>query len=93
MGRISKEEKESDVLFLKASSAGKEGKQLTFTFGIESVPTFLLFKAGKKYGDPFGVVKLPSKKLDAAIKCLESGDDFPYEKIGMDTKVRRTKLK
>lgn len=93
MARISKEEKKSETLFLKASTAGKSGKQLTFTFGIDSVPTFLIFKNGKKYGKPFGVVKLPSKKLDAVIDCLENDEEFPTDKVGMETKVRRTKLK
>ena len=92
MARISREEKESPILFAKASSAGKEGKQLTFTFKIDSVPTFVLFRKGEMYGEPFGVAKLPSKKLDKAIKNLESGKDWDEKIIGMEPQVRRTKL-
>merc|ERR1712154_334262 len=73
MARISKEEKESDTQFAKASSAGKNGKQLTFTLKIDSVPTFVLFRNGAIYGEPFGVTKLPSKKLEKVIEYLETG--------------------
>lgn len=93
MARISKEEKQSDLLFAKASSAGKEGKQLTFTLNIDSVPTFILFKKGQRYGEPFGVVKLPSKKLDTAIEYLLNDKEWDSSIIGMETNVRRTKLK
>jgi thiol-disulfide isomerase/thioredoxin len=93
MARIYKEEKQSDLLFAKASSAGKEGKQLTFTLNIDSVPTFVLFKKGQRYGEPFGVVKLPSKKLDNAIDYLLNDKDWDSSVIGMETNVRRTKLK
>jgi Thioredoxin. len=93
MARISKEEKQSDLLFAKASSAGKEGKQLTFTLNIDSVPTFVLFKKGQRYGEPFGVVKLPSKKLDTAIDYLLNDKEWESSIIGMETNVRRTKLK
>lgn len=93
MARIFKEEKQIDLLFAKASSAGKEGKQLTFTLNIDSVPTFVLFKDGKQYGEPFGVVKLPSKKLDAAIDYLLNDKEWDSTIIGMETNLRRTKLK
>ena len=93
MARISMEEKESDVLFLKASTAGTNGRKMTFTLNIDSAPTFVVFKGGKQFGDPFGVVKLPSKKLDAVISCLEAGEEFPYQLVGMETNIRRTKLK
>lgn len=95
LARISEEEKESDTKYFKASSYGKTGKQLTFTLQIESVPTFLLFRNGVKYGEPFGVTKLPSEKLDLAIEYLESGKDWDPEimkKMGQENQVR-TKLK
>jgi thiol-disulfide isomerase/thioredoxin len=93
MARQSKEENGSDIFFAKASSAGKEGKQLTFTLNVDSVPTFILFKKGQKYGEPFGVIKVPSKKLDKAIEYLTSGKEWDDSIVGMETNVRRTKLK
>jgi len=93
MARVSMEEEGSDLFFAKASSAGKEGKQLTFTLNVDSVPTFILFKKGQKYGEPFGVIKLPSKKLDKAIEYLISGKEWDDTIVGMETNVRRTKLK
>lgn len=92
IARISKEDKDSPTLFAKASSAGKEGKQLTFTFKIDSVPTFVLFRKGEMYGVPFGVAKLPSKKLEKAIANLESGKEWDEKIIGMEPQIRRTKL-
>jgi len=77
MARVSKDVKgDSDFLFAKASTAGKPGKQLTFTFKIDSVPTFILFRNGKQFGKPFGAVKLPSKKLAAALENLKSGEEW-----------------
>lgn len=93
MARMFKEEKGSDLLFAKASSAGKSGKQLTFTLNVDSVPTFILFKKGQKYGQPFGVVKVPSKKLEKAIGYLVSGEEWDGSITGMESTLRRTKIK
>jgi len=93
MARMFQEEKGSGLLFAKASSAGKKGKQLTFTLNVDSVPTFLLFKKGQKYGQPFGVVKVPSKKLEKAIRYLASGKEWDDSITGMESNLRRTLLK
>ena len=76
IARIFKEEKSSSIIFAKASTVGKDGKQLTYTLGVESVPSFILFKKGIRYGEPLGATKLPSAKLDLAIQYLEEDKDW-----------------
>jgi thiol-disulfide isomerase/thioredoxin len=92
MARISIEEEGNDLAFAKASSAGKTGKQMTTVLGIESVPTFLLFKAGEQYGEPFGATKLPSAVLDAVIDNLLNDKDWDSTLINKDELSGRTKL-
>lgn len=80
MARISKEELGSDLQFAKAvTSTSKAMKQLTFTLQIDSVPTFVLFRKGERYGEPLGVGKLPSVKLNRAIESLKTGKDWDPE--------------
>ncbi len=97
MARISKDVKgDKEFFFARASISGKAGKQMTFTFQIDSVPTFLLFRKGKQYGEPFGVVKLPSKRLASAIEQLQSGEDWDPTILEIEEGrkgVQRTKLK
>ena len=93
MARISIEEKDNDLTFAKASSAGKTGKQMTAILGIESVPTFLLFKAGEQYGEPFGVTKLPDKVLDTLIDNLLNNKDWDSSLVSRDELRDQTKLR
>ena len=93
MARISIEEENNDLSFAKASSAGKTGKQMTAVLGIESVPTFLLFKAGEQYGEPFGATKLPSAVLDTAIDNLLNDKDWDSTLMNKDELEGQTKLK
>eukprot|EP00815_Leptocylindrus_aporus_P010952 CAMPEP_0116050358 /NCGR_PEP_ID=MMETSP0322-20121206/334_1 /TAXON_ID=163516 /ORGANISM="Leptocylindrus danicus var. apora, Strain B651" /LENGTH=588 /DNA_ID=CAMNT_0003532895 /DNA_START=30 /DNA_END=1796 /DNA_ORIENTATION=+ len=92
MARISKEEKNSDLFFVKANTVGKGGKRLSKILGVESVPTFLLFKNGERYGDSFGITKLPSKKLDAIIENMESGSEWDPSLIMGEESKRRTRI-
>jgi len=85
MARISNEELNSDVQFAKAvTGTSKAMKQLTFTLQIDSVPTFLLFREGERFGEPFGVTKLPSVKLNRAIECLKTGKEWDPEIMNID---------
>ena len=93
MARISTEEQNRDLMFSKATSAGKMGKQMTAVLGIKSVPTFLLFKAGEQYGEPFGATKLPSAVLDAAIDDLINGKEWDPTLINKDALEGQTKLR
>jgi len=63
------------VMFAKADATGKVGKTLAASLGIESAPTFVLFKSGVRYGT-VQTSKLPSDRLQKAISDLEAGKDF-----------------
>jgi thiol-disulfide isomerase/thioredoxin len=93
MARISMEETKSGIVFAKASTGGTGGKQLTFTLEIDSVPTFVLFKKGQRYGDPLRV-KLPSAELDLAIQYLDEDKEWDAEVFQKDEseEKERTKL-
>lgn len=51
----------------------------------------MLFKGGARYGEAFGVVKLPSKKLDTAIEYMMSGKEWDSSIIDMDANVNVTR--
>ena len=92
MARLSKEELNSDLQFAKATTGtSKAMKQLTFTLQIDSVPTFVLFRKGERYGEPIGVTKLPSVKLNRAIEGLKTGKDWDPEIL--DIKEGGTKMR
>jgi len=95
MARISREELNSDLQFAKVTTgSSKASKQLQFTLQVESVPTFILFRKGERYGENLGVSKLPSVKLNRAIEYLKTGKDWDSE-IGSIDEGRnkmRTKL-
>lgn len=94
LARISKEERNSDLVFAKASTAGKQGKQITSILRINSVPTFVLFRDGERYGEPFGISKLPSQLFDTIIHRLETGKDWDPSIIvnDKDPQKQRTQL-
>jgi thioredoxin-like negative regulator of GroEL len=94
LARISKEENNSDLVFAKASTAGKQGKQITSILQIQSVPTFVLFREGERYGEPFGLSKLPSQLFDTVIHRLENGEEWDPSVIKQDSdnQKQRTQL-
>lgn len=97
MARIFKEDKDSDLVFAKASTAGKYGKQITSILGIDSVPSFVLFHKGERYGEPFGISKLPSEMMDRIIQRLEEGDEWDpsivVSKNDKESQKQRTSLR
>lgn len=76
MARLAKEEHKDALLFAKADAMGKVGKDLGKYIGVNSVPTFLLFREGERFGSPLSISKLPSKKLDLAVEYLMSGMEW-----------------
>ena len=68
-------EYEGDLMFAKADATGRVGKALGKSLGLVSVPSFVLFKDGVRYG-AVQTSKLPSDRLQKAIDDLESGRDF-----------------
>mmetsp|Transcript_1842 Transcript_1842/g.3258 ORF Transcript_1842/g.3258 Transcript_1842/m.3258 type:complete len:574 (+) Transcript_1842:371-2092(+) len=71
----SKDGGESSLMFGKADATGAAGKALGKQLGIVAVPSFVLFRDGVRYG-AVSVSKLPSDRLDKAIRDLEAGEEF-----------------
>lgn len=71
-----------DVVFAKANAVGKLGKEIRQVLGVDAVPAFCFFRAGERYGNVISVSKMPSKKLDAALDLLISGDNWDASAIG-----------
>jgi len=63
------------LMFAKADASGNVGKTLGKQLGIISVPSFVLFRKGVRYG-AVSATKLPSEKLDRAIQLCVTGADF-----------------
>jgi hypothetical protein len=81
MARIMTEQQKTQdnnhtVLFAKADAGGRKGKELGNALNINAVPTFLMFRAGERYGTPLSISKLPSKRLDLAVQYLTSGMEW-----------------
>ncbi len=70
-----------DIVFAKANAVGKLGKDIRKTLGVDAVPAFCFFKAGERYGSVLSVSKIPSKKLDAALDLLISGENWDGKSI------------
>ena len=92
--------------FIKAEATGQIGKDIGRALGIDTVPTFILYKNGRRYGTPItSVTRLPSKDLDDTIFALQQNRTvdftslFPPETPSIDddnssdrTKKNRSKL-
>lgn len=70
------DDEESDFVFAKGEASGREGKMLGRALDVQSVPTFVLFRKGKQFGKPISVNRLPSNKLETAIKLLQDGKEW-----------------
>lgn len=66
----------NDITFAKSNASGKIGKEVSRALGVDAVPAFCFFKAGRRYGSVVSVSRMPSKKLDAALNLLVSGADW-----------------
>ena len=72
---MARERGREDLLFAKADATGPAGKALGKQLGVVSVPSFVLFRNGVRYG-AVSTSKLPSDRLDKAMDDLEAGKDF-----------------
>jgi thiol-disulfide isomerase/thioredoxin len=60
------------LLFIKAEASGQIGKDIGRALGIDTVPTFILYKNGRRYGTPItSITRLPSKKLESVIDAMQ----------------------
>lgn len=88
MARIAKNPEEenspSPIVFTKAETSGRWGKELGRYLQVEAVPAFILFRKGKRFGSALSVSKLPSKKIDRALFLLESGADWDPDVLRED---------
>ncbi|CAB9520557.1 expressed unknown protein [Seminavis robusta] len=64
------------ILFAKADTGGKVGKELGRLLNVKAVPAFLCFRGGRRFGPTLSISRIPSKKLEAAIEMLESGSEW-----------------
>ena len=92
-------------MFIKAEASGQTGKDIGRALGIDTVPTFILYKNGRRYGTPItSVTRLPSKDLDDTILAIQENRTvdfsslFPFDNSSIDddssdrTKRNRSKL-
>jgi len=73
--KLARERSSDELMFAKADATGATGKALGKQLGIASVPSFVLFRNGVRYG-AVSASKLPSKRLDQALSDLTGGKDF-----------------
>lgn len=73
--RMAREGADGDLMFAKADASGKVGKALGKSLGIVAVPSFVLFRNGVRYG-AVSASKLPSDRLDKALRDMEAGEEF-----------------
>ena len=73
--KIARERDGGELMFAKADATGAVGKALGKQLGIVAVPSFVLFRNGVRYG-AVSTSKLPSDRLNKAIRDLEAGKDF-----------------
>ena len=73
--KLARERGSDELMFAKADATGASGKALGKQLGVESVPSFVLFRNGVRYG-AVSTSKLPSDRLDQALQDLVEGRDF-----------------
>ena len=73
--KLARERGGDEMMFAKADATGATGKALGRQLGVASVPSFVLFRNGVRYG-AISASRLPSKRLDQALNDLKEGKDF-----------------
>lgn len=72
---------DGDLVFAKTNTVGKVGKEVSKALGVDAVPAFVLFRDGERFGTTLSVSRMPSKKLNAALELLTTGDDWDGKKV------------
>ena len=73
--KLARERGSDELMFAKADATGATGKALGRQLGVQSVPSFVLFRNGVRYG-AVSASKLPSQRLDQALSDLMEGKEF-----------------
>jgi len=79
--RLARTRQESGLMFAKANTSGPLGKELGRKLAVNSVPMFLLFRDGERFGKPLSINKLPSKTLDQALEYLTTGSEWDSDAL------------
>jgi len=77
LARIEKDKHDSSVLFAKAEMGSSWGKQLGRHLAVDAVPSFVLFRGGKQFGEAISVSDLPSDKIEQAFGFNRIGNGIP----------------
>lgn len=84
MARMNQEnDNDSKISFVKAETSGASGKELAKHVSVLAVPAFVFIRDGKILGQA-SVSKLPSKKINTALKLLSSGAAWDYKLLDDD---------
>jgi thiol-disulfide isomerase/thioredoxin len=84
MARMNQEnDNDSKISFVKAETSGASGKELAKHVSVLAVPAFVFIRDGKILGQA-SVSKLPSRKIDTALKLLATGADWDYKLLDDD---------
>ena len=92
LARLNFEDENSDIVFAKADIVGKFGKALGKSLGVNTVPTFMLFRKGERFGKPLNISKLPHPQLDLALKYLKERTEWDDDQFSSDGPNRQTKI-
>lgn len=75
-------QEDSDIIFAKTNTSDKlGGKEISKILDVDAVPAFCLFRAGERYGTTLSLSRIPSRKLDAALDLLLSGEEWDWRLI------------
>ena len=77
---------EPGVVFVKAEAVGLAVKGWGRALGVESVPSFVMFKNGRRYGEALSNSRLPLKKLESAIEYLQEVKEWDEVAFSDDDK-------
>ena len=70
------QEQTMNFVFAKAEAVGHPGKELGKALGVDSVPSFVMFKKGRRFGKPLSVSRIPSEKLERAVELLQNDEPW-----------------
>jgi thiol-disulfide isomerase/thioredoxin len=92
LARLNAEDEESEVVFAKAEIVGTFGKALGKELAVDSVPAFVLFRQGERFGKVLSISKLPNPQLDMALQFLKDSQEWDDSQFDTSTNRPGTKI-
>jgi hypothetical protein len=89
LARLNAEDEESEVVFAKAEIVGTFGKALGKELEVDSVPSFVLFRQGERFGKALSISKLPNSQLDLALQFLKDSQEWDDSQFDTGTTIKR----